>query len=261
MIEKKIEKNIETSEPQIETQPANTEEKESQIDSVYAGLVGRYFGRRKEDLMRDNENPSDEDLKYETFLNEQQSNLVNLANRKNLEKAKSKDYSFALSELAGMMAANREQDPNSNIDTDKEYREAKQLFMATCQKLFPEIKPEVTRDIPSIEAKQLNNLGLGGGSIPSSESGRLLREDPKKLAIEIDQILKIDGNAMKIHAFEGFETDLDTTKEEEKRLGTAIPLFYKLQLMRDQLTKQIYGREDIPPSEQRQIDQTREKIK
>ena len=65
---------------------------------------------------------------------------------------------------------------------------------------------------------------------------------------------------MKSHAFDGFEADLDTTKEMEKRLGTAIPLFYKLQLMRDQLTKQIYGREDITPGEQRKIDQTREKI-
>jgi len=36
---------------------------------------------------------------------------------------------------------------------------------------------------------------------------------------------------------------------------------YGLQLMRDQLSKQIYGREDITPSEQKQINQAREKVK
>src|SRR3989344_5185951 len=250
----------EQPEGKIET-PLPSDKKESSIDAAYFSSVSRYFNRRKEDWMADRENPSEEDLQYEQFLSAQQNVLGKVANAKQLEKLQPKDVSFALSELAGMMASNWEQDPNSTIDEKKEYLEAKEIFMATCKKMFPEIESEASSSIFYIEAEKLIRLGISAVSVSMSEGGKLLKENPKELTKRINNILHTSGDAMKSYAFYGFiAEDVKETEAMEKKLGMGVISLYKLQLMRDRLTEKIYGRADITPGETRQIDEAREKV-
>ncbi len=253
-------------EPRMTSPSAAPEKREtSTIDMAYSSSVARYFNRRKSECIAGRENPTDEDLQYEQFLSEQQSMLAKVANSRLLEKLQPKDISFALSELAGMMANNNPdyyggQDPNSNVDQEKEYLEAKKIFMATCKKMFPEIEPEMSRSVTYTEVEKLSRLDIPVVSVPMSEGGELLQKNPKELARRMDGILHSSGDVMKSYAFDGFcADDIKETEAIEKKLGTAVMSVYKLQLMRDRLTEKIYGRADMTPSETKQIDEAREK--
>jgi len=249
-----------------EITPIVTEKKEPTVDTAYSSEVQRYFNRRKAELM-DREKPADEDFQYEQFLTEQQNILGKVAWTKRLEKMQPKDVAFALSELAGMMANNNlnyfgEQDSNSIVDQEKEYLEAKRLFMSTCRKMYPDIEPEKSASIAFVEAGKINKqVEMSGISIPLSEGVKLLRENPRELAKRMDGVMHILGNTMKSQAFSGFcAEDIKDVEEKEKKLGMATISYYRLQLMRDELTKQIYGRTDITHSEARQIDGARENL-
>ena len=87
----------------------------------------------------------------------------------------------------------------------------------------------------------------------------MLKENPRKLAERIDDALYFCSDSMKSSAFYSFETDDE--EKNKQNLGEGISSIYKLQLMRDQLTKKVYGREDIAPSEQKEMDEAREKVK
>ena len=244
--------------------PQVSEKREAITDTDYASSVARYFNRRKKYWM---EAESDEDFEYGRFLDEQQRSLAKVANAKQLEKLQPKDIAFALSELAGMMADNNldyygKPDPNLvGVDQEKEYFEAKNLFMTTCRKMFPEIEPEKNAVTTFAEVEKLSKQGIGVVSIPISEGKKLLKENPRELAEQMDTIMHIAGGSMKFQAGFGFSAeDLKDTEETEKRMGMATISYYKLQLMRDELTKQIYGRDDITHSEKKQIDEEREKV-
>lgn len=254
-----------------EVVPQIIKEGESKIDIAYSQTVARYFNRRKEDWMRGNENPSEEDLRYEQFLTEQQNVLAKLANCELAEKAQPKDFSFALSELAGMMSSNREIQQGVDqeaLDQEKEYLEAKKIFLATCRKLFPEIEAEITADIPYIEVGKLNRSDISSPQkISMSEVRKLLKDDPKTLTRQMSNILDLAGDQMKGYAFDVFkrnqENDIDDKgyEEWEKKLGMASMSVYKLQLMRDSLVEKVYGKKDITPAEEKEIDRTIRGIK
>lgn len=253
----------ESPEEKIEIPQTGTETREPSVDVAYSSEVQRYFNRRREDLMNVRENPDEEDLQYEQFLIEQQNILANVALTKKLEKMQPKDVGFALSELAGMMANNMEQDPNSTVDQNREYREAKHLFMATCRKIYPDIEPEKSASIAYGEAEKINkSVNMAGISIRLSEGTKLLRENPRELARQMDGIMHTLGDSMKTRAFSAFNSeDLKETEDYEKKLGMATISYYKMQLMRDALIKDVYGKDDLTPWEMTQIDQAKQKIK
>ena len=156
----------ERQEQRNETPSVSAEQKESpQNDTAYSNYAQNYFNRRRSDWMEGKENPSDEDLKYQKFLDEQRRTLANVANYKLVEKMHPKEATFALSELAGMMANNMEQDPNITIDQNREYSDAKKIFMATCQKMFTGVKAETDGSMPYFEIGKLKKIGIDAGEI------------------------------------------------------------------------------------------------
>jgi hypothetical protein len=80
-------------------------------------------------------------------------------------------------------------------------------------------------------------------------------------------MLDMSGDQMKYFAFDVFvrnqENDIEQKgyEEWEKKLGTASLSVYRLQLMIDLLVEKIYGKKDITPAEEREIDEARQGIK
>lgn len=266
------------------------EKGEARIDTEYSNSISRYFNGIKNKMaeVRTTE-ASDEDLMYEQFLTEQQNTLSKLASPKKLEKMQPTDVSFALAELSGTMAATNPESPWVNRDDEnliKEviqeredlYLDTKKLYMESCKKMFPDTEISLSPSQLHLELRKIKKVDLfklEGSTenphievIPVSEIQRLLKENPKELLKKIDEVLRWVGDQMKRRAYGRFELfqedekggDMESVAKEEKRLGTLAEPLYKLQLIKDELIKQVYGNSDMKPSERMEVDKLKNKV-
>jgi len=261
--------------------PEQLEVKESMVDAAYASSVYKFFGDRKSEIGEPGKPKSEEDVQREAFLNEQEAVLVKVSDKRRLEKMQPKDVSFALAEVVGVMGATNLFRENYRFEhegfigepnalSEKYYIAAKKLFMDSCRKLFPKVKPELSGAVPIQQEKKLEEAGITSARGPKDilEAEKFLRNDPRELASWLDSMITLGGLQMReqstqttnIESFPDFD-DPEKVDEVKNRLGQAIEPLYKLQLMRDAMTKRIYGREDITPSEAWQIDKARERLK
>ena len=250
--------------------PATTETPQS--DTRYFSDVSRYFNARREIGGVDEE--------QDMFIREQQQMLEKLANPKLIEQMRPNDVAIALSELSGVMSranpnieSNRTSDPESDAFNEKMYLQTKRLFMESSKKMFPDTKVDIHSDSLKTIAQRLEK-SFGAFSMPEitdAEVAQLLKDDPKKLAEWIDRALYLAGDAAENKALvnfgireeEGKKGKIDSARydEENNTLANITEAIYKLQLLRDQLQQEIYGRADIPSSDVRKIDALRDEFK
>lgn len=245
----------------------------------YHTTVARYFNKRKEKFSNSIKRERDQDdVAFEAFLSEQKASLEKVANVKRLEKMQPKDASLALADIMGTMATYNTESghvnhiyknaPELEMSDEKEYLDAEKVFMESCKKIFPEI---TVQDIgPTIEEvmEKIDGLGYGVYSGDLSDYKTLLKEDPKKLMEGINDFLYFAGNGLRTMALGKFKDFInDDIREEndslettEEKLAIAAEAVYKLQLVKRQLIKSIYGRENTTPSERKEIDAGRAKI-
>ena len=218
-------------------------------------------------------------LQNEMFLDEQFGTLLKLASPETAKKMDSKEFSFALSELAGNMALGHQDTGKTELDEqyNKQYLEAKKLFLASAKRIYPEANLlQLAASNLKTEIKKLSNIGgfsdkFGNKdvSVISAVSERIQKEwntdflekNPKKVLAELDSILIQIGDRMKSVSLQEYNNSDDEEKEPvQQKLDIAAEQMYKLQLMRNQLVKVIYGREDITPIEITEIENSKKSI-
>lgn len=259
--------------------PISTPEKSMGVitHNEYFSSVSRYFNGRIADYKSVE---ADEDDVYANFLQEQQLVLQKMSHPKRLEKMHPRDISFALAELSGTLADTNPESPHvNNIDADLDeeliqdreelYLATKKLYMDSCAKMFPDtqltsIVSELNIGARRIKREMPDIFGLESfDSI--SETQALLRDNPKELLKRLDDVLYFAGTREKEYAYHAFETwatgDERPMETAEIRLGTLAEPMYKLQLIKDELLRKIYGTADMKPSERIRIDQLESSIK
>ncbi len=274
-------KSPDNKEPKLEKETPSEgqqEKKESTVDINYIERVNRFFNEARSDNMRNAENPSEEDLNNDLYLRQLGNDLEKLGHAKRLEKMQPKDISIAASYLLRVIASTNPEIHTGNEGnkiTEEQYAKAKSIFMSACEKMFPDVKTDPSLRDLNTEIMALNKLGNWSdptgkieGDNRYTDSAKLLKEDPKKLSQDIDYILFANGENMEgcgknefVEFYQGENSNSERLDNAQLRLGSGVKSMYKIQLMRDELTKRIYGRTDITPAEMRQIDESREKVK
>lgn len=247
------------------TPPADTNLHKA--DNQYLREVSMYFSTIRKELPE----LVEDDSEYGDYLGEVEGELKPLFMNGKLDQARLHPewVGMGLGELAGVMGKNNpdmfqnvSEDPKENEKRETQYLATKKLFMSTCAKLFPDTQANINT-LPLIIEKLEKSTDF------MSETGRLSllvnnidESDPAQIASEIDGILMAGGNTMHTIGFEKvFTAESNEEREKnEKILANAGEALYMLQLIRDELRKKTYGREDITPSETKEIDAIRKEI-
>mgnify|MGYP003489849636 FL=1 len=259
--------------------PLSTPEKSRGVitHNEYFSSVSRYFNGRIADCKI---GEADEDNNtYENFLWEQQRVLQKMADPKRLEKMHPRDVSFALAELSGTLADTNPESPRNNFldanlgEEDNQAKEelylaTKKLYMDSCAKMFSDtqitsIVSELNTGVRRIK-REMPHIPLSESLDSISETQALLRDNPKELLKRLDDVLYQAGTGEKSHAYYAFEAWIEheeSLEAAEIRLGTLAEPMYKLQLIKDELLRKIYGTADMKPSERMRIDQLKSSLK
>lgn len=243
---------MDIEQPKNNTEKINNKEtdKPKTIDSDYFSQSHRFYNDQIVNLEKNAKN--DEDFEYIDYLKNNRDLLGNLSNEKRLARMEPKDFAPAIIDLAGDLAVfnpfteqaekNRKNLPEIDNSEDK-YFKTKDLFIRSCQKIYPNadinfsndkgLYPIIT-DIEKLSPKeQIKNVD------------KLIDSSLKWKAKSYENYQKMDKD------FDQFNTQLSSFNER----------FYKLQLLRDKLQKELYGNSNISFADAKKVDSIRKEIK
>lgn len=192
-----------------------------------------------------------------------------LSREDELKKLQPKEVATLLSQLAGEMSSsnpaiegNLSGDPKMDAENEKRYLEAKKLFMESSARTFPDAKVDFSQ-IHLVVGRLRTSLDNFAAIEDITGVEKLQREDPKQLADKLDGLLYFVGSSMQDTAYVISKSDVQPAEREKYKgkLAQATEAVYKLQLLRDQLQQEMYGRAEVPPSDARKIDTIREEFK
>lgn len=223
-------------------------------------LIREYFETYKHD-------PSEYGAQsHNVILDKRCKELERLANPQTQESVTPRDAAPVLAWIADRMT-------NANLYTlggEADHLCSKKLFTENCAIVYPDAKVDIHDDLRATVARlrlvaprdttALSSIADGPNP---SETRRLLKENPRQLARQIDEALSLAGMwaGTVEHETRGQKVDPVRHDTAERQLTKAVEEIYKLQLMRDQLQEQIYGRADITPSEARRMDALRAEVR
>jgi len=235
-------------------------------DTKYYSEIVSFFKPRLETSAEDEDN-------FGEFLLEEQRALKILAEPKRAEGKQAADFSFALAELAGVTAAtNPDIDSNkighAELDQENEqlHIKSKKLFLDSCAKVFPAAKgdfrewdatlKQLTDSLP-----QFTGVQSGYGKYIN-----FLASNPRLVARQMDDLLYFVENSVRGWALYAFNLklnktiDADELRKEQEKVASAMEAIYKLQLMREELRKRLYGLKDVTKADERKIDTLRTEL-
>ncbi len=135
--------------------------------------------------------------------------------------------------------------------------------MKTCEKVFPGAKADFT-ELDQIVDQLRSSRDSFAAIEDFSDVEDKLANDPRQLAKELDDLLYFTGSVMQSRGFDAFrDTDPAGTPDFEATRASfaqSSEALYKLQILRSDLQKKMYGRADTAPSEARKIDVLRQEI-
>jgi|GEM_PF-6885380 len=245
------------------------------IDVKYNQGIGLIQG----ELLRNwsyEDGKQDEDLNI--FIQESMDGLKRLSSPKGLRDVRqfneTEDLANGLALLVDRFGRTKIPESQLNGLSEKEMDEVKRMnvlrsnvFLSTAQKLFPEIKAptskfEMNQDLEEL-AKSLKNV---------SSFGKTLRADIEDIekADNKDRITKIDNFIISASDSIMNSGNFGQVKTQDQKLGVSeasksdvidfTKLIYHLQLIRNQLQKEVYGRENVSKEEATEIDSVRKEI-
>lgn len=240
----------------------------SRIDTAYAGAVSKLFNEKRK-VANVTDSQDTQYFDHDAFLAMEQQSLEKLANPESAKAMKPKDVAMAVGDLAGEMAGssqdragNRTGDPAIDAENGRANAEAKKVFMMAGEKAYPHVTIDTGNFGVDLErTARILREEADASFIPDMNPGDLQKmydEDPKALAKKLDVILGKSGDLMRMRSRVNFDNkDPKRQEEANAHLAAGGEMFYKLQLMRDQLQEKTYGRKDVTPEEARQIDASR----
>lgn len=253
---------------EIEKKELLTDDEKQQENKRLRHISGEYFDKMRKEQIN---NSDDESALYEAFLKKQQSSLESLTYSKELNENKKWDTAAsALAEVSFIMALskqdflyNRDLKAEEDVleDALQKYEKSKDIFMTFCAKLLPDEKIEVNTSSFLTEISRLKNLNESfGGAFTSSTSEirKLIETNPREMARMIDDVEYSAGENVRRCAYDSFIKDLDQEFDEKsKNIPNSVLSLYRLELMRNELNKKIYGDRNLSLKEQKQVDEIR----
>ncbi len=242
----------------------------SKIDGAYGTQVSRYFKEYKK-MLGEGEDSADE-FSYEQAAAEEQRSLEALANSDKAAGMSAKDVSLALADIVGQMGKQNPEIPENltgdkkiDAEHEKQFAAAKKIFIDSCKKIFPKTRADFHSGLEGALAglTMASDATMHLTSIDGMSSQEILKMKPQEAAAQLNRLLSYSGEILQSAAFEGGHKEKDMKKRDnvEKELAVAVEAIYRIQLMRDQLQKEIYGRSDIASGDAKKIDTVRNDIK
>lgn len=240
----------------------------SRIDTAYAGAVSKLFNEKRK-IANVTDAQDTQYFDHDAFLSMEQQSLEKLANPDAAKAMKPKDVAMAVGDLAGEMAGssqhragNRTGDAAIDAENGRANAEAKKVFMMAGEKAYPHVTVDTANFGVDLErTSRILREEADASFIPEMNPGDLQKmydEDPKALAKKLDEILGKSGDLLRMRSRVNFDNkDPKRQEEANAHLAAGGEMFYKLQLMRDQLQEKTYGRKDVTPEEAKQIDASR----
>lgn len=246
------------------------------IDAKFQVDMGGFWGDVRKNFKA--ENP-DQQADLDTFFENQQDRFRKLGSERTVAQIHQfhelDDYADGLPMLVDFMGAAKQRQRTGYDHLDEDFRKQteafdqrnKKLFLDTARRLFPEERLPTTYSEAHIEISRMSKMDSGFGEVLLTKSSLELFKDPSislKRRIEIlDDTMGTIGDMQGFNAFYG---DMDL--REAPQLGArnkqqaieAARLMYRLNAVRDQYQKELYGREDVTAREAKKIDTTREEI-
>ncbi|MCK4525008.1 MAG: hypothetical protein KAU07_01040 [Candidatus Andersenbacteria bacterium] len=220
----------------------------------------------------------------EAFLlnSEMESDLKKLTHENNLENLKPEEYSFALSYLIGQMEHDLYKG-NADLEINKENeirnQQAKELFMESCKKIYPDVDEAHPTDLKILS----HNLSELRGTLFSDDKFNTID------VAEIRKSKKMDPNVSKLKNIaekmqemivditrenndfvynfqletdkEKNEEDIEFVEEYKKKKALINEYIYEFMLIRDIVYEKLYGDKNVSVEGAKNIDKTREEIK
>ncbi|MEI7497848.1 MAG: hypothetical protein WCK11_01020 [Candidatus Falkowbacteria bacterium] len=265
--------DVETNKPKLETNNTSPA-----YDTKYSQAIGLIEGEVANNWQPKND---DQAAELKDFFHESVGQLKRLSTAKGLKDVhrfnETEDFANGLAILVNRFSVtkNAEFSPDvflaEEIKKENEMRQTRDdVFMSTAKKLFPEIQPPTTiedcssalsnlsktsKDVTSFGTTiraEMENISSSTGDIPKT-----IEKIDNYILRAGDSIIgagNFGENDMRDQEFGIAETHRSDVVESAK-------LVYQLQLVRDRLQKELYGREDVTKTEAEKIDSIRTEIK
>lgn len=250
----------------VETKRSDSSARPTDTAAVRNGRYSRDIQRYGEDLRNSGFDSEADTRAYAEAMRVELQSLVVPKNPDNLQPI---DYSLSLGKLAESVAdRNPVEDPTPEIQKmlDDKQANAQKVFMEASARVYPETDVNVQRDLYNDMGKlfrvyheresvvgRMRRLGLS-----LEETQQLGRDDPPELLKRLDGMLREASSSLGDDSWSAFNAENDIeAKQMKARIATASQLMYRLQLMREELVEQAYGRKDVTAPEARGIDAIR----
>jgi|GEM_PF-4810982 len=254
---------VETTRPDSGARPYNAA-------AARNGRYSRDIQRYGQDL-RDSGFYSDADTT--AYAEEMKAELQRLVVPKNPHNLQPVDYALSLGKLAEAVAdRNPVEDPAPETQKmlDDKQAHAQEVFMEASARIYPDTDVDVQRDLYNDMGKlfrvyheresvtaRMRRLGLS-----LEETQDLRKNNPTELLKRLDGMLREASSLLGDDSWQAFNAENDIEAKQMKvRIVTASQLMYRLQLMREQLQEEAYGRKDVTAAEAREIDAIRVALK
>lgn len=247
-------------------------------DIEYQKKIIRFFNN--ENIKSREDDPDfdpDQDLDISVLNNEMSSDLKKLSRENGLKNLNPEEYSYALSYLIREMDCNGSQlervDPEAKKSIETRARQAKELFMESCKKIYPDIDEKSSRN-PQLILGKLKSLratyyDVNFEIVEIAEFAKRGKAEPdiKKLTEMAKKINLIFSdiefhNQDFVHVFkteiEG--GDKEYIEEYKKKKAIINEYIYEFMLTRDSVYEKLYGNKDISLEDAKKMDEAREKI-
>ncbi|MFA6097890.1 MAG: hypothetical protein WC788_09805 [Candidatus Paceibacterota bacterium] len=210
-----------------------------------------------------------------------ESSLRKLGKNENLKKLKPEDYSFAVSYLIGQMdycPSREEADLEINKKNEIRTQQAKELFIESCKKIYPDVDENHPTDLRTLSRKLSGMKGtlssddkfdaIDVAEIRKTGKAKLDIDKLKDIAKKLQEMLKDITLENKDFA-KMFKLEIDKETNDEgialvedykKKKALINEYIYEFMLTKDTVYEKLYGDKNISVEGAKKIDEAREKI-
>lgn len=245
-------------------------------DAKFAQEMNKFWVEKNKAYVEgDKANYAEHGGDWQQFFSEVQYTFKSLANAKQIESIRQsgdlRDFADGLCILGSDFGSAKSFALKDYKGLLPEYRavaeQNQKRFLEVCRRLFPYIRmPRNTKERTFMLGemqKTAVNLPLGEAirsDLEQVNDSSDLKEMARRLDTAIVFAANRTDNLFNYEPAKGTEEHLGVAEENKKLAVETAKFTYQLQLIRDQLQAEIYGRSDVSPTDARKIDEVRSTI-